>query len=108
MSDNPLEDTPERTERIRQRAYHLWENDGRPLGQDLEYWERARELVGIEESPGAGEVEIPMLRDTAVQGEVVDEASLQENLGEFPDRFTDQGDHQATPMIRDKIRKRSG
>jgi hypothetical protein len=53
-------------------------------------------------------VEIPMLRDTAVQGEVVDEASLQENLGEFPDRFTDQGDHQATPMIRDKMRKRSG
>ncbi len=33
---------------IRERAYHLWEQDGRPEGRDLEYWERARFLVGIE------------------------------------------------------------
>jgi hypothetical protein len=106
MSDNPLEDTPERTARIRQRAYHLWEHDGRPIGRDLEYWERARELIGIEDSPGAGELANPMTHDTTVQGEVVDEASLQENLGEFPDRFTDQGDRLETPMTRAQLRKR--
>lgn len=54
MSDNPLELTPEREHRIRERAYHLWEADGRPHGRDLDYWERARELIGMEENPGSG------------------------------------------------------
>ena len=26
---------------IRERAYYLWEQDGRPHGRDLEYWSRA-------------------------------------------------------------------
>jgi FAD/FMN-containing dehydrogenase len=26
---------------IRERAYYLWEQDGRPHGRDLEYWTRA-------------------------------------------------------------------
>ena len=26
---------------IREHAYHLWEQDGRPEGRDLEYWVRA-------------------------------------------------------------------
>lgn len=107
MSNNPLEDDAARDERIRARAYHLWEADGCPTGRDIEYWERARELIGIEESPGAGLAAEPFLRNTAVQGEAVDEASIQENLGEFPDRFTDQGDRLETPMTRDQRRKRS-
>ena len=28
-------------ERIRERAYLLWESEGRPYGQDAEYWRRA-------------------------------------------------------------------
>jgi hypothetical protein len=105
MSNNPLRDTPEHDARIRQRAYHLWQADGSPHGRDVEYWERARELIGIEESPGAGLLESPMLRDTAVQGETIEEADIQENLGEFPSRFTDQGDRQQTPLPRAKARK---
>ena len=31
--------------RIRERAYALWEEDGRPEGQADEYWERARRFV---------------------------------------------------------------
>ncbi|KUM42897.1 DUF2934 domain-containing protein [Pseudomonas sp. EpS/L25] len=32
-------------ERIRQRAYEIWEREGRPHGQDFEHWFRAnREL----------------------------------------------------------------
>ena len=32
---------------IRQRAYELWERDGRPAGQELDYWLRAEaELTG--------------------------------------------------------------
>ena len=90
MSDNPLEDTPESQERIRHRAYHLWEADGRPAGRDTEYWERARELIGMEDSPGAGLV-------SPDAPEFVEEASIQQNLGEFPDRLSDQGEHPQIP-----------
>ena len=107
MSDNPLEDTPEREARIREEAYHLWEKDGKPNGRDLEYWERARELVGIQESPGAGQVPVQdvLMRNTAVDGTPIEEAEIQENLGETPGRLTDQGERAATPMTRDKLRK---
>jgi hypothetical protein len=37
--------TPNNEDRIRDRAYALWEADGRPEGQDKDYWARAeREL----------------------------------------------------------------
>ena len=51
MSDNPLESNPERDARIRERAYHLWEADGRPHGREKEYWERAEDLIGMEDHP---------------------------------------------------------
>ncbi len=90
MSDNPLDDTDEaRQQRIRERAYHLWEADGSPHGRHDEYWERARELIGMEESAGAGQI--------PVRPPIVEEAFIQENLGEFPDRLSDQGSHAATP-----------
>lgn len=25
-------------QQVRQAAYHLWENDGRPFGREKEYW----------------------------------------------------------------------
>ena len=33
-----------REQRIRERAYFLWQNDGCPVGQADRYWERAREI----------------------------------------------------------------
>jgi hypothetical protein len=50
MVRNPSATDPSREHRVRERAYHLWEADGKPHGRDVEYWERARELVGTEES----------------------------------------------------------
>jgi len=35
---------------IRERAYHLWEQAGRPEGGDLEFWERARKEVEQEQA----------------------------------------------------------
>jgi hypothetical protein len=33
-------------DRIRERAYAIWEAEGRPLGRDFDHWERAmRELL---------------------------------------------------------------
>jgi hypothetical protein len=34
-----------REQRIRQRAYELWEREGRPEGREEEYWKRAEELL---------------------------------------------------------------
>jgi len=30
---------------IREQAYYLWEQDGRPPGRDMEYWQRATVLA---------------------------------------------------------------
>jgi hypothetical protein len=105
MSDNPLEDTPEREARIREKAYELWEADGGPHGRDKDYWERARELVGIEESGDAGLLPNPMTQNEPIPGVTVEEAAIQENYGEFPDRLTDQGEWRQTPMTKDELRE---
>jgi Protein of unknown function (DUF2934) len=97
MSDNPLEEDFAREQRIRERAYHLWQADGCPAGSDLEYWERARELIAIEDSRGAGQLPGNSDEGRWVEGHLVEEASLEENLGEFPDRLSDQGEHSPTP-----------
>ena len=96
MADNPLAPDPAREHRIRERAYHLWEQAGRPHGRDREFWERARELVAIEDNPHAGELPNPMAHPDSPRETGIEEAEIQANLGEFPDRFTDQGDVQQT------------
>ena len=40
---------PLRTERIRQRAHELWEQEGRPEGRQDEHWASARREIQIEE-----------------------------------------------------------
>ena len=37
-------------ERVRQRAYSLWEQEGRPEGQAEDHWRRAEAEVGV--NPG--------------------------------------------------------
>jgi len=39
-------------ERIRTRAYHLWENAPDPKGTPDEYWEQARSEIQIEDGEG--------------------------------------------------------
>ena len=101
LSDrNPLEPLDEElAQRIRERAYHLWEADGCPEGQAQEYWDRAETLTRMEEAPHAGELPNPASLPGADPNapDVIDEASIQENLGEFPDRFSDQGERAQTP-----------
>lgn len=38
---------------IRDRAYQLWEQAGRPEGGDLEFWERARQEIEAEQAASA-------------------------------------------------------
>jgi hypothetical protein len=50
--DPEIRQRNEREHRIRERAYFIWEEEGRPAGRHLEHWERAR--VHIEEEDGTG------------------------------------------------------
>lgn len=43
----------ERHEKIRLRAYHLWEQAGRPEGRDLEFWYQALQAAGTDENTPA-------------------------------------------------------
>lgn len=94
MSETPI------TPALRERAKKLWEAAGSPAGREDDYLERARELAAMASSPGAG-LEPNPLADGVVtpaeRGEPVEEASLQDNLGEFPGLQTDQGDRPSTP-----------
>lgn len=36
-------------QKIREAAYRLWEKDGKPQGQDLEYWFTAEKAAGEED-----------------------------------------------------------
>jgi hypothetical protein len=105
QADSPFTPSAAHEQRIRDRAYHLWESEGRPIGQSAAYWERAQELDAIEHNaptllpnpntPAPGQT---------LDGVLIEEASLQENLGEFPARFTDQGDSMPTPETRNIAR----
>lgn len=80
-------------QRVRERAYHFWEQEGRPHGRDEEFWERARVLVGIEENPEAGREPNPQVKPPPA----AEEASVQQNQATPPGRMTDQGDRPQTP-----------
>jgi len=74
--------------RIRDKAHQLWEQEGRPEGRAADHWEKARILVAIEDDQTSL---------VAVAPEPVEEAKIQENLGEFPTASTDEGDRHQTP-----------
>lgn len=107
MSDNPLEMTPERQARIKAVAEELWRADGSPAGRMDDYTERADELVRMELAGPVGLAPNPMTTNEPIPGVVVEEASIQENLGEFPGaaNFADQGEWRETPMTRKELRE---
>src|SRR5262245_34733597 len=83
-------------ERVRQHAYRLWVEEGCPEGRSDVHWDRARELVAIEENQKLATKPVP--RD-ATSGEPVEPIEAVENAGEFP-TLTDQGEEQPAPKRR--------
>jgi hypothetical protein len=47
----PAEGIMDNDQRIRERAYALWEKEGSPEGRDAEFWERARLMIEAESAP---------------------------------------------------------
>ena len=68
---------PDRETRIRERAYKLWEENGRPDGRDADLWQQAEDLIAMEDKPDAGQLPIS-------SGEHAEESEIQENYGETP------------------------
>jgi hypothetical protein len=86
--------SPITEERIRERAYRLWIEEGQPQGKDAEHWEKARELLALEADPEAGREEPDEgYNNPGPWGEPVEEAVILENQGEFP-TVTDQGEQE--------------
>ncbi len=106
MSDNPIDPSAEFIARVDARARHLWQADGAPADTLDAYRERADELIRMEDAGNPGQLPNPMTRDEPVPGVLVEEASIQENLGEFPggSGTADQGERRKTPMTREELR----
>ena len=79
-------------ERIRQRAYRLWVEEGRPKGRENLHWEMAKELIAIEDGQQA--TLKPIDAHLGPTGEPVEPVEALVNAGEFP-TLTDQGEGQA-------------
>jgi hypothetical protein len=45
---------PDRETKIRERAYQIWEHEGRPESREQEFWEQAKREVEAEESNEQG------------------------------------------------------
>ena len=77
MDGLPGEPTVE--DRIRKRAYELWESDGSPEGRPDDYWLRAQ--AQIEAEGEAGDTEPPAAMDQSGKGrraaEAIDDESAQ-------------------------------
>ncbi len=104
MSENPLDPSPEQQAAVERIATRLWEEDGKPEGRMAEYRERADELARMEMAGASGQLPNP-----ATHAPPVEEASIQDNLGEFPGArgVDDQGEWRQTPMTREQLREES-
>src|SRR5262245_12113875 len=84
-------------DRIQQRAYRLWVEEGCPEGRQELHWDKARELVAIEQNQK--QTTKPVTHQQGVAGEPVEPIEAVENAGEFP-TLTDQGEQQGMPKRR--------
>ena len=80
--------------RVRARADRLWREAGEPPSGVDAYLDEARELIALEEVPP------PTVDPEEAAEPVIEEASIQGNLGEFP-TLTDQGEEQVFPSADD-------
>jgi hypothetical protein len=78
-------------DRVRARAYRLWQEEGCPLGRELAHWEKAKELVAIEDNQLATTKPIG---NALPYGEPVEPLEALTNVGEFP-TLTDQSEGKA-------------
>jgi hypothetical protein len=85
-------------ERVRRRAYQLWQEEGCPPGRADVHWDKARELVAIEDNQKRTTKPIRHTR-TGPTGEPVEPIEAAESMGDLP-TLTDQGEERTAPKRR--------
>jgi hypothetical protein len=85
--------------RVRERAYKLWQEEGRPEGRADVHWEKACELVAIEDNLDLTLKPLPRPDDFGPHGEPVEPIQPALNAGETP-TLVDQGEEQTIPQPR--------
>jgi Protein of unknown function (DUF2934) len=80
-------------ERIRQRAYKLWQEEGCPEGRADAHWDKAAELVAIEDNQKHATKPVSKSIPNSPTGEPVEPIESLRNAGEFP-TLTDQGEQE--------------
>lgn len=90
-------------ERIRRRAYEIWERDGRPEGRAEDHWKLASEEIAIEDNYSATLRPNPAHGpdDTARRTEPVEPVLSMANQGEVPG-LADQGEEFQVPGSGDR------
>ena len=76
-------------ERIRERAYQIWLEEGCPEGRELDHWNMATKLVAIED--GEQSTLKPIDENLAPAGKAIEPIEALRNAGEFP-ALTDWGE----------------
>jgi hypothetical protein len=85
--------------RVRDRAYKLWQEEGCPEGREDVHWEKARELIAIEDNINVTLKPIPQPDDVGPYGEPVEPLGPAKNTGESP-TMVDQGEEETIPHRR--------
>ncbi|MCE0744172.1 hypothetical protein LWC05_09795 [Acetobacter sicerae] len=96
--ENPLEDSPQRDARIKAKAREMWIADGKPTCGPEGYMEAATDLIGMEINPDAGEIPVESPVPLAPNGEPIEDAKIQENLGNLGGSMDEQDDRQEVPF----------
>jgi hypothetical protein len=83
-------------QRVRWRAYKMWEDEGCPEGRSEIHWEMARELVAIEDNYRSTLKPVPAEGAEARGGEPIEEAGIAANSSELL-TMVDQGEQKYPP-----------
>lgn len=96
-----MTDWDEIERRIRERAYQLWEREGRPEGREAAHWDMAKEQIAIEDFQRSATKPNPVAQGHVYADQVgtVEPLEAVENAGEFP-TLTDQGEGRPGPARR--------
>lgn len=84
-------------ERIRKRAYGLWEQEGHPHGRADAHWDMAAELIAIEDNHRLATRPVQSASATGPTGEPIEPLGPAGSMGDMP-TLTDQGEEQTLPQ----------
>lgn len=103
--DNPLQDSPQKEAQILAKAKELWIADGKPGCGPEAYRENASELIGMENNPDAGQIPVASSVPLDANGQPIEPAWIEENLGNPGGSMNELDNKQEVPFATRKEEK---